>query len=178
MFLDLFPREEEFEGCRVSEAPALHTSGDHSMTDKSPLGPEDLGCLLFSNGLLSTRHTPTHIFWAFCGSRGDLPPPGREELGFKMHFGFRWCFRPGVCDSKPIWLKGEGRIRRDRALAALELNQIIWRVSRAFQNGACCLWGAAFRASENKGPPLITLNPTASGHRKQWAKASALDNSI
>ena len=28
-----------------------------------------------------------------------------------------------------------------------------------------------------KGPPLITLNPTASGHRKQWAKASVLDNS-
>lgn len=28
-----------------------------------------------------------------------------------------------------------------------------------------------------KGPPPITLNPTASGHREQWAKASALDDS-
>lgn len=150
MFLDLFPTAAEFEGCRVSEAPGLHTSGDHPMTDRSPLGPEDLGCLLFSNGLLSMRHIPTHIFWAFCGSQEDLPPPGHEELGFKVHFGFRWCFRPGACDSKPTWLKSEGRICPDRALAALEQNQIIWRVSQAFHNGGCCLCGAAFTASENQ----------------------------
>lgn len=55
VFLDFFPREAEFEGCRVLEAPAFHTSGDHPMTDRRPPSPEDVGCWLLQ--LLAINET-------------------------------------------------------------------------------------------------------------------------
>ena len=80
----------------------------------------------------------------------------------------------GCVTQKPTWLKSEGRIHRDRALAALEQNQIIWRVSRAFQNGACCLWAAAFRASENQRASPDHSEPHCSWPQKAVGKGFSI----
>lgn len=105
------------------------------------------------------RHNTRHNIWAFCGSWEDLPPPSYEELGFKVHSGFMWHCRLGVCDSKPTWLKNEGIVLRDTVLAVSEQTQIIWRVIQAFQNGVLCLWAAAFKASENQRAPRSLWTP-------------------
>ena len=73
----------------------------------------------------------------------------------------------GCVTQKPTWLKSEGRIHRDRALAALEQNQIIWRVAKLFRMGHAAFGLLPLELVRIKGPPLITLNPTAPGHRKQ-----------
>lgn len=73
----------------------------------------------------------------------------------------------GCVTQKPTWLKSEGRIHRDRALAALEQNQIIWRVAKLFRMGHAAFGLLPLELVRIQGPPLITLNPTAPGHKKQ-----------